>query len=70
MFGAFAFAQAYFAGVVEIFGRARRGIGGSGLPPGWNPAALIEQAAADEELRRRLEAEERDVIALLEAGLL
>ncbi len=71
MFGGFAFAQAYFAGVLAIVRRAAgRGVGGSGLPKGWNPTALMEQAAAAEKERRRRERDEAEMLDLLGLELL
>lgn len=70
MFGAFAFAQVYFAGVIEILRRASRGVGGSGITPGHNFPAMAEQALDDERRRREREAAEREMIDLMALDLL
>jgi hypothetical protein len=71
VFGSFAFAQAYFAGVLEIVRRAvRGGIGGSGMPPNW-AAIQAANAAENERLRREHEAAlERELADLYVTGLL
>lgn len=70
MFGAFAFAQVYFAGVIEILRRASRGHGGSGITPGHNFAAMADQALEDERRRREQQRAERELIDLMASGLL
>lgn len=70
MFGAYAFAQVYFAGVIEVLRRAARGHGGSGITPGFKFAAMAEQALEDERRRRERERVERELIDLMAAGLL
>lgn len=74
MFASFAFAQAYFAGVLEILRRAvAGGIGGSGIPPDWSQRMMANQLAAEREERRvqRELARQREEIEVLSAmGLL
>lgn len=68
MFGAFGFAQAYFAGVLAIIRSHAAGVGGSGFSPNWAP--MMEQALEDEDERRRREREEAEVLDLIASGLL
>lgn len=70
MFGAFAFAQVYFAGVLETLRPRGRGIGGSGITPGHNFPAMADQALDDERRRRELERVEAELIDLMAADLL
>lgn len=71
MFGSFAFAQAYFAGVVAILRRAAAAAhGGSGFPPDWEERMLRQQAES-ERLRRERERElALELEALIATGLL
>lgn len=68
MFGGFAFAQAYFAGVARVIRAHGRGVGGSGFPANWGAAAA--QAYEEQERRRELEIEQREISDLIAAGLL
>lgn len=69
MFGAFGFAQAYFAGVARVIrAHAGRGVGGSGFAPDWGAAA--SDAFEEQERRRELEREQQEISDLIAAGLL
>ncbi len=71
MFGGYAFAQIYFAGVLEILRRAARGLhGGSGITPGIEWTSLAESAFQEEQRRLARAREEAELMDLIAAGLL
>jgi hypothetical protein len=70
MFGAAYFAAAYFAGVLDILRRARRGIGGSGITPGIDWTSIAQTAYDEEQRRRKVRQEEQELLDLMAADLL